>query len=475
MRVYRRVLHQPYRYHLMRNSSDVLAVPQIVDGVVDGVMQRTIDIATSSVMALAIVGGLLVLDWQVAVLAAVSLGTAYTALSRLAHRHVETHSREVSRNRRLRLQAMQEGVGGIRDILLHSGQPGHLERFRGVDGAIRHALERNSRWVHLPRHTIEALGIAIIAGLAVMTTATAGRVADALPIMGGVALGLQRLLPLLQHIHSGRLEILSQLGAVEHVQQISETPILPYADEPGNPSAVPFTRTLALRDLSFRYREDARWVFRHVSLRIPRGARVGIAGDTGCGKSTLLDVVMGLLEPTEGHLAVDGVPLTPESMRHWQARLAHVPQSIFLADSSLADNIAFGEPPDRVDPVRVASAARRAGLHDFVATLPDGYATAVGERGVRLSGGQRQRVGIARALYRHADVLILDEATSALDTSTESRVMSAISSLGPDITVLIVAHRLSTLEGCDIRVHMSAGGPISVSDTAASAPSGLRL
>jgi ABC-type multidrug transport system fused ATPase/permease subunit len=475
MRVYRRVLHQPYRYHLLRNSSDVLAVPQSVDGVVDGVMQRVVDIATSSVLAVAIVCGLFLLDWQVALLAAVSLGGAYTALSRLAHRHVATHSRTVSLNRRLRLQAMQEGIGGIRDILLHAGQAGHLARFRGVDGTVREALERNSRWVHLPRHLVEALGIGVIAGLAVVTTAKSGRVSDALPVMGGVALGLQRLLPLLQHIHAGRLDILSQIGSIEHVRQLIDAPLPSHAEQPGDPDAVPFTHTLALRDVGFRYRENSRWVFRHLSLTVPRGARVGISGETGCGKSTLLDVVMGLLEPSEGRLEVDGVPLTPETMRHWQARLAHVPQSIFLADSSLADNIAFGEAPERVDLVRVASAAQRAGLHDFVATLPEGYRTEVGERGVRLSGGQRQRVGIARALYRNADVLILDEATSALDTSTESRVMSAISSLGPDITVLIVAHRLSTLERCAIRVHMSTDGPMTVSDSPAIAPSGVTL
>jgi ATP-binding cassette subfamily B protein len=201
-----------------------------------------------------------------------------------------------------------------------------------------------------------------------------------------------------------------------------------------------------------------------VNLLIPRGARVGVSGETGAGKSTLLDVMMGLLAPTAGEILVDGVPLDPTNLRHWQARIAHVPQAIYLADSSVAANIAFGLPVGQFDRERVEAAARRACIHDVIAALPQGYDTFVGERGIRLSGGQRQRIGIARALYREADVLFLDEATSALDGNTEESVMSSLDVLGRDVTVVIVAHRLSTLEGSDIALHLRpaahASGPL---------------
>jgi ABC-type multidrug transport system fused ATPase/permease subunit len=206
---------------------------------------------------------------------------------------------------------------------------------------------------------------------------------------------------------------------------------------------------IVLHDLSFRYSNDGPEVIRQLSLQIPRGSRVGFIGKTGSGKSTVIDLIMGLLEPTSGGVEIDGRPLTSANRRAWQARIAHVPQSIYLADSSIAENIAFGLDARDIDQQRVREAARTAQLAEFIETLPRQYQTAVGERGVRLSGGQRQRIGLARALYKQADVLILDEATSALDDATEKAVMQAIDSIGKGITVLMVAHRVTTLRGSD--------------------------
>jgi ATP-binding cassette subfamily B protein len=258
-------------------------------------------------------------------------------------------------------------------------------------------------------------------------------------------------------MYGGWTSVAGNQGNLEDVARLAEIPIPPGAEVQGDAARLPFEEALCLKQVGFRYREDAPWVFRGMDLTVEKGARIGFAGETGCGKSTLLDVIMGLLAPSEGHLEVDGVALTPENLRHWQARIAHVPQSIFLADTTLAANIAFGEPRERIDMARVEAAARRARIHAFVAGLDHGYQTTVGERGVRLSGGQRQRVGIARALYREADVLVLDEATSALDGETEASVMEGIEEVGDDVTVLIVAHRLSTLEGCDLIIRLGRG------------------
>jgi ATP-binding cassette subfamily B protein len=228
-------------------------------------------------------------------------------------------------------------------------------------------------------------------------------------------------------------------------------------------SSQPVPQPLLLREsirfdaVRFRYNADGPWVLDGFDLAIRKGERIGFVGSTGSGKSTTLDLLMGLLMPCEGRLLVDEEPITGPRVRMWQRTLAHVPQSIYLADSTLAENIAFGVPREKIDMQRVRIAARQAQLADFIENRPEGYDAFVGERGVRLSGGQRQRVGIARALYKQARVLILDEATSALDNATERSVMDSIDSFDRDLTVLIIAHRLSTVKRCDRIVELAQG------------------
>jgi ATP-binding cassette subfamily B protein len=228
------------------------------------------------------------------------------------------------------------------------------------------------------------------------------------------------------------------------------------AAEP-SPSPLAFQRDIGFDALSFRYSPTRPWVLQGLSLRIPKGGRVGFVGTTGSGKSTLLDIVMGLLIPTTGSLRIDGVEITSSNCRAWQAHIAHVPQSIYLADTTVAENIAFGVPSSQIDLGRIQRAARRAQIADSIESWEHGYATLVGERGVRLSGGQRQRIGIARALYKEVDVIVFDEATSALDNETESAVMDSINGLGGELTILMVAHRLSTLRGCTQVVELADG------------------
>jgi ABC-type bacteriocin/lantibiotic exporter with double-glycine peptidase domain len=297
-----------------------------------------------------------------------------------------------------------------------------------------------------PRFVVEASGMVLIAGFAVALSRGGGQLAAALPILGALAVGAQRLLPLLQSIYNAWAQIAGSHRLLADVADV--------LDLPGQPQ-VPEAPPLAFRDritftaVGFRYRENERNILEGINLEFPAGSRVGLVGKTGSGKSTAMDLLLGLLEPSEGRICVDGVPLTPQNIARWQRLVAHVPQAIYLSDASIAENIAFAEARDRIDMDRVKSAARRAALEDFVETLPDGYRTEVGERGVRLSGGQRQRIGIARALYRKASVLVFDEATSALDAATEREVIEAIKSLGHDLTIILIAHRLSTLEICD--------------------------
>jgi ATP-binding cassette subfamily B protein len=221
-------------------------------------------------------------------------------------------------------------------------------------------------------------------------------------------------------------------------------------------SVISFDYQLTLRNVSFAYGPKLPLVLNDVNLIIKKGSRLGFIGKTGGGKSTLLDIVMALLTPTSGNLLVDGVAITPENSRNWQKHIAHVPQSIFLSDCSILENIAFGIPVTKIDQQQVVLAAKQAQLHDLIMGWPQGYATSVGERGIRLSGGQRQRIGIARALYKKADVIIFDEATSSLDSETENSVMESINGLSSDLTLLIIAHRLTTLKGCSQIVELEA-------------------
>ena len=224
---------------------------------------------------------------------------------------------------------------------------------------------------------------------------------------------------------------------------------------------IPFKRDITLDQMSFRYATRGP-ALHNVSLTIARGERIGLVGETGSGKSTLLDVLMGLLDPTSGAVLIDGEPLSDSNRANWQAQIAHVPQAIYLADSSIAANIAFGEPPDAIDMERVRDAAVHAHIAEFIASLPDGYSTTVGERGIRLSGGQRQRIGIARALYKRASVLVFDEATSALDSKVEAAIMHSIFELERELTLIMIAHRPTTLSGCDRIVRLAAGEIVAV-------------
>jgi ATP-binding cassette subfamily B protein len=235
-----------------------------------------------------------------------------------------------------------------------------------------------------------------------------------------------------------------------------DQPLPAYARLP-SPPPICFERSISLENISFRYAADLPCVLERIQLDIPKGARIGFIGKTGSGKSTLLDIMMGLIEPENGRLLIDGVSVTDENRRAWQVHLAHVPQMIFLADTTIAENIAFGVPVQEIDMDLVRESARKACISEKIESMPKKYATHVGERGVRLSGGQRQRIGIARALYKKADVIVFDEATSALDNETEKEVMKAIEALGDHLTVFIVAHRVTTLEKCDLIVEIADG------------------
>ena len=340
-------------------------------------------------------------------------------------------------------------MGAIRDVLINGSQPAYCRLFDRANGRLRRAQEKAAFISQTPAQILEALGILFLAGLGYLLAQRPGGIEKAIPMLGLMVLGIRRLLPVMQQIYASWAGILNSQGALSDVLELLDQPLPASA---GLPAAkpIPFRQGIGLHQLGFRYGETLPEVIKALDAYIPKGSRAGFIGPTGSGKSTLLDIIMGLLTPTAGCLEVDSQPIEAHNQRGWQAHIAHVPQAIFLADISIAENIALGVPEARIDIARVQRAAREARIADFIDSLPQGYETLVGERGLRLSGGQRQRVGIARALYKEADVIIFDEATSALDNQTEAAIMASINGLSQDLTVLIIAHRLTTLRNCSL-------------------------
>ena len=284
----------------------------------------------------------------------------------------------------------------------------------------------------------------------------------ALPTLAALAIGAQRLLPLMQQGYSSIVQLTGNWRILGNLLDLLEMPTPRRAQQDALPAPLRFEREIDLQSVTFSYGPDEPAVLSGISVNIPKGARIGILGTTGSGKSTLTDIVMGLLAPTSGQVAVDGVALDAGNMRSWHEQIAHVPQSIFLADTTIARNIAFGCADEEIDKERVRDAANQAQIGEFIEGLQDGYETRVGERGIWLSGGQRQRIGIARALYKRASVLILDEATSALDNTTEAAIIQSLEQLDRTLTIIIVAHRLTTIANCDVLVQLERGKVVSV-------------
>lgn len=455
--VYRRTLYQPYAVHVSRNSSQVISgISGKVNNIIHSAIMPVLALISSSIMLSMILIALLSVDPVIALAAFGGFGIIYAIIIRLTRKRLLIDSKLIASESINVLKALQEGLGGIRDVLIDGTQPTYCQIYRNADLPLRRAQGNNIFISQSPRYGMEALGMLLIAALAYVLAQQADGVAKAIPVLGALALGAQRLLPVLQQAYGAWSAIQGGQASLRDALDLLDQPLPEYADQSSEP--LPFRREIALRQLSFRYTPQTPWVLNNLDLTIPYGGRVGFIGTTGSGKSTLLDIVMGLLQPTQGTLEVDGQSITLSNHRAWQSHIAHVPQSIFLADSSIEENIAFGVPKAQIDPQRVRQAARQAQIADTIETWPKQYQTFVGERGIRLSGGQRQRIGIARALYKQADVIIFDEATSALDNETEQAVMQAIENLSGDLTVLIIAHRVTTLKNCTQIVELEDGG-----------------
>lgn len=454
--VYRRTLYQPYAVHVSRNSSEVInGIVGKTAMMIGSVLVPVLNLISAVVLSAGILAALLALDPLVAVIAGACFGGVYWLILAITRRQLRRDSEIIARESTHVIKALQEGLGGIRDVLIDNTQEAYFRIYQASDRPLRLAQGRTTFTAGSPRFLVETLGMVLIAALAVSISQRDGGVATAIPVLGALALGAQRLLPIFQQAYTSLATIRGAEASLRDILVLLDQPL---PNGLGSDVAlVPFTQEIVLENLGFAYAATSPTVLRNINLRIRRGARVGFMGATGGGKSTLLDIIMGLLSPTQGRIRVDQMAITQGNERGWQAHIAHVPQTIYLSDSTVAENIAFGLRRDEIDMERVRRAAAQAQIADAISDWPLGYDTIVGERGAKLSGGQRQRIGVARALYKRADVIIFDEATSALDNETERALMEAIEALGPETTILIVAHRLTTLRKCDIIVELRDG------------------
>ena len=446
------ILYKPYKFHIQRNSSETIntTTKEITSTV--QVISLFLSLISSSLIAIGLVFGLILINWQIAIFSLLLFSSFYFLIAFFTKKILVKNSKYILRNSISLIKAAQEGLGSIKDVLIHNAHKTYLDSYRSSERPLRIKEAQNSSIASSPKYLLEAFGIVLISMLAYFLTTKGTPKYEIISLLGTLALASQRLLPSMQNIYTTWASIKSNIASVNKVIKILNSSKYINVNHYSNKRIV-FKNEIKFENVSFRYSKDSPWVLNSINLTIKKGERVGIVGETGCGKSTFLDILMGLLEPTKGKIYVDNICITGKSennlTKSWRYLIAHVPQDIYLSDTTVFNNIAFGIENNQINFDKVKLSARKAKIANFIESKSQGFKSIVGERGISLSGGQIQRIGIARALYKDAEVLIMDEATSALDNKTEEKIISEISSLSENLTILMVAHRLTTLNNCD--------------------------
>ena len=467
VRLLENYLMQPYSFFLVRNSSDlgknILSEVQRVTG---GVIMRSLQVLSKIIIVLSLFCLLIFVNPIIAISAAIFLGGIYGLIYISVKLRLHNIGLATTKDNFEIFKATNEAMSGIKDIKLHGSEKMFVNRFLFPSRKLASYSAQNTLIASLPRYLLEVVAfggvIAIIISLIAMNK---GMNSSIIPVISLYVMASYRLMPAFQQIYSGLSGIKFDLPAFENiVREFSESNVDKKEQVSDSETPILFNEKLQINKLDFTYESSEIPVLNKLDLTIYPNTTVGLVGLTGSGKTTLVDIILGLLTPKSGVILSDEVEIDSNNKSAWQKNIGYVPQSIFLTDDTIIRNIAFAVPDDEISIEKVEKAAKMANLHEFIITLPSQYNTLVGERGIRLSGGQRQRIGIARALYHNPKVLVLDEATSSLDGITENAIMDAIQNLSHKKTIIIIAHRLSTLIECDI-IHMLANGKIIDSGT----------
>jgi len=462
--VFASVLEQPYSWHIDNNSSSTLGyLTKDIEQVISSVQSILIVIVNLSILIVLGIS-LIWISPLIMVSAITLLSLLYLIIFSITRTSLKKEGLRLTENYQKSLQIAQEGLGGIRDIILDHTQSYFLKSYKIRNLNFRLSAASINIHAQAPRYIVEGFAVILVVVASTFLALTGKGIEQQLPLLGTLALGSYKLLQPLQLCFNG-------LSGVQ-ANQASLCRLKPFLDNKKQVFLESTSRDkdfvlnekekiplIIAKNIGFKYKHDLNYVLKNIDLVIRKGERIGFVGSTGSGKSTCCDILLGLLKPTEGELLINGCNLHKyaSSLSMWQEKISHVPQQIYLSDASFTENIAFGVPNDLIDYPKVYKSAEQAKIAELIEMNPDGYSGFVGERGIRLSGGQRQRIGIARALYKNATLLVLDEATSALDSITESEVMESIDSLRKDLTIVIIAHRLSTVRNCDRIVVLEKG------------------
>lgn len=442
-------LHQPYSWFLNRNSSDIgKSILSEVGLIIGQGLSPLLNLITQCIVTFFIASLLLIVNFKLTIIVASILFIFYGLIFHLSRKFLNRIGHERVESNELRFKVISEAFGASKDVKLNGLEEIFVKKFSNP--AKLFAKHQTSSQVlgKLPRFALEAIAFGGMLLVILYTISQSGNFANAIPIITLYAFAGYRLMPSLQLIYASSTMLKYATPAINSLY--NDFISLKTNNYNNDQSILKFNKTIALNNVNYSYPNTSRTTLKNINLIIPSRSTVGLVGPTGCGKTTTVDIILGLLQPQNGTLKIDDQIITKENSRSWQRSLGYVPQQIYLSDDTVASNIAFGINKENIIFEDLESAAKIANLHDFVINeLPNKYETKVGERGIRLSGGQRQRIGIARALYHKPKVLILDEATSALDNETEKVVMEAVNNLSKNITIIMIAHRLSTVSKCD--------------------------
>lgn len=456
-KLFQTYIGQEYRFFLDHNSSDLLKnIFGELDSIIRGVIKPLMELLVEGILVLALITFLVVVDPIIALFAALLLGGGYGVIYLFVRTILNRASKTKVRRYAERYRTALDAFSAIKEVKLLGLEARYLSHYNYATYRTERARGTIQGIAKVPRYVLETLAFGGVLVLALFLFIEQGNASTVLPLMGAYVVAGYKLLPSLQRMFAAFAHIRGSHASVELIVdelRRDAPPVVKVNDE----GSVRFHSDITLDRLSFTYAGTTRPALSEISLTIPKNTTIGIAGPTGCGKTTLVDTILGLHEYQTGKLLADGKTITANNIRQWRKNFGYVPQSIYLSDTSVTRNIAFGVDDDLIDHDRVRFVSELANLHDFVVAMDHGYDTELGERGIRLSGGQRQRIGIARALYHDPDVLVFDEATSALDTKTEQVVMEAIRTLMHKKTLLIIAHRLSTLRDADTIIVMRDG------------------
>lgn len=452
----KKYLSLPYVYFLTQNTADLSKNILSEAGVLtNGFILPLIDITIKGFTAIGILSMLLFTNIYTTILSVIIFGGSYALIYFYFHSKLKINGAKRLTENKQRFKTAGEALGGIKDIKVMGREDFFYHKY------LKHSLEFSNlqAWILLigvmPRYFLETMAFGGIVSLVLYFISTTGNADEVIPIISFFAFAAYRLLPALQVIFAAFTQVrFSQTTVNKIIEDLSEKggvreQFLAVEKEPIKP--MPFNTSLQLKEVSYNYPNTNEPVIHNISLLIKHNTSIGLVGPTGAGKTTLVDIILGLLTPQKGEFSADGVKINENNILNWQKNLGYVPQHIYLSDDTIINNIAFGIPDEKIDRKIVEHVARISNLHGFIISdLPNGYQTIVGERGIRLSGGERQRVGIARALYHDPEVLVLDEATSSLDGITESVVLEAVNNVAKLKTIIIIAHRLTTVKNCDI-------------------------